>query len=121
MSSKSYRSSNKKKMTRTLSKIQQTILEEERREKLRKSTSLFQKKQNQPKRKYKKQNNQVSIIYKNQSLNIKREKRETQQSNNQECNFKINPKYMKMSWVEIDEIPEKDFQDFWVIDSEDEE
>ena len=122
MSSKTYRAGyNNKKTTRTLSKIQQTLLEEERRDKLRRSASLFQKKQPAKKRKYKKRNTQQTNNYEKQTQDNKREKRQTQESNKGSINFRINPYYRKMSWVEMDEIPEEEFQDFWVIDSDDEE
>ena len=119
MSSKSYKSRyNKKKATRTLSKIQQTLLEEERRDKLRQSTSLFQNTSTTKKYKNKKTKTQQPNNYKKQTENNKREKRETTKGNS---NFRVNPYYKKMSWVEIDEIPEEEYEDFWVIDSDDEE
>lgn len=118
--SRQNRHSSHKKQTRTLSKIEQTLLEEERREK-QKNTSLFQKNKKTKTRKYKKTNTQPTIQYKTQIQIQKREKRETTQAPDKgNTSFRRNPNYKKMSWVEMDEMTDDQVNDFWVIDSDEE-
>ena len=122
MSRSSYRST--KKNTRTLSKIEQTILEEERREKQARSKSyqpsLSVKKQDHKKR-YRKSNNHRPVIIqtKIQTQTQKREKRETTKQDYPKIRF--NPKFRKMSWIEIEETPDEEYQGLWMIDSDNEE
>ena len=120
MSRSSYRST--KKNTRTLSKIEQTILEEERREKQARGKSyqpsLSVKKQDHKKR-YRKSNNHRPVIIQTKIQTQKREKRETTKQDNPKIRF--NPKFRKMSWIEIEETPDEEYQGLWMIDSDDEE
>ena len=119
MSRSSYRST--KKNTRTLSKIEQTILEEEKRKQARSKSyqpSLSVKKQDHKKR-YRKSNNHRPVIIQTKIQTQKREKRETTKQDDPKIRF--NPKFRKMSWIEIEETPDEEYQGLWMIDSDNEE